>query len=278
MQIMRTVKRALLFADGELKRQFSDYKIYITMLCLIAVMFITMRDMPSLIRESGEKVGIFELFPLYWNGMNLPGAYFAVYLLLVCDIPSHGLGMRNHVMRAGRVAYFWGETIYTAALTTGYLILMWLVSMLPFPGHLTVTVNQWSSVVYNSRFGTSSFGLSSVDYITNGTPLERFWQCMVLVWLCCFLMGMVSVVVNMATGSIAGCVTCAGFLMIHIMVMNLLGNQRYPAWLYFCSPITATWAFMGKISSGIAETSVYYLFLIFGVMLAGRMIVRSADV
>jgi hypothetical protein len=275
---MKNIKKAWVFAKGEWRRQFSDAKIYVVMLCLFLVLIITMGDMPELVRKSGERVGIFELFPLYWNGMNLPGAYFAVYLLLVCDIPSRGLGMRNHVMRAGRKAYFWGEMIYLSALTTLYLLFMWFVSLLPFYGRWSITMNEWSSVVTDSKFGSSSFGLDNAGYITNGTPWSRFWQCMVVIWLCCFLMGMVCVVVNMISGSVAGCVVCAFFLMVHITVMNLLGEKGYPWWLYFCSPITTTWAYAGSITCSIGEACLYYLVMIFLVMQVGRISVKRLDV
>lgn len=276
---MKNIKKALLFAAGEWRRQFSDCKIYIVLVCLFFVLMITMRDMPALVRKSGEMIGIFELFPLYWNGMNLPGAYFAVYLLLVCDIPSRGLGMRNHVMRAGRVAYFWGETIYVAILTTMYLGFMWLVSILPFLGNMEVTISEWSSVLRNCEFGSSSFALgSNIDYIINGTPWGRFWQCIVVIWLCCFFMGMVCVLANMISGSVTGGIVCAFFLIVHITVMNLLGEREYPGWLYVCSPITTTWAYTGAISCSIREAFFYYFLLILGVTAAGRKAIRRIDV
>lgn len=270
------IRKIASFAAGEWKRQFSDSKVYIVLICLIASIIMYMGNMPSLLRQSGEKVGILELFPLYWD--EYTGVYFGAFLLLVCDIPSKGFGMRNHLLRMGRSAWFWGETLYITALTTSYLLFIWLVSNLLFLGRLTITVRSWSTVMKKNQFGTSMFWLEDQAYLTNGTPAGRFCQCFLLIWLCLFFLGIVSEALNTITSGMAGGAVCAAMLVVHITIMNLAGVGGYPEWLYFLSPITMTWAFAGKIGFHIWEGAFYYCIISGIALLAGRWAAGHADI
>ncbi len=272
----RMVKRTWIFAKGEWKRQFSDSKVYIVMVCLIFITMMYLGNMPSVVRKSGELIGILELFPLYWTGYA--GMHFGIFFLFICDLPSRGFGMRNHVLRTGRNAWFWGETLYMAASVTLYLFLLWAFSVVPFLGNLTIKAKQWSNIIKMAKFGTSMFYIKDVNYITGGTPFDRFWQCFLLIWLCLFLIGMLGAVINMLTGSMTGAILCAAMLVLHIVVMNLAKDSQYPAWFYFFSPITVTCTYTGSIACGIWQAVGYYGILSLVVMAVGRIIAKYVDI
>lgn len=276
---MDGLRKAVRFSKGEWNRQISMRKFTVIFLCMAVLLYIYTGDLPQDLKESQTPIGILELFPLYWNKALVPDLLFGGFLLLVCDIPSRGLGMRSHVMRSGRKAYYFGEMLYIVEMTLFYLLFIWGFTMLLVMPEISLQAD-WSDAVKDGIVERSSsafivFG----NYIYLGTPAGRFFSCFLLVFLCCFFMASFCSVINIVTGSAAGCSVCAVFMLLDIVMEQLLWDRlRYPLWIYFFSPVTVVDAYTGSINCPLWAAAVYYILLSVVIVGLGAAAVKKSDI
>ncbi len=276
---MDGVRKAIRFSKGEWNRQVSMRKFTVIFLCMAVLLYIYTGNLPGELKKSQMSIGILELFPLYWNKALVPDLLFGGFLLLVCDVPSRGLGMRSHVMRSGRGAYYFGEMLYIAEMTLFYLLFIWGFTMLLVMPGVSFQPG-WSDAVKNGIVGGSSSAFVTVgNYVYLGTPAGRFFSCFLLVSLCCFFMAALCSVINIVTGSTVGCAVCAVFMLLDIVMGQLLQDRlRYPVWIYFFSPITVVDIYTGRLNCPLWAAAAYYIVLSSVTVGLGAVAVKKSDI
>lgn len=275
---MGGLRKAVRFSKGEWNRQISMRKFIIIFLCMAILLYIYTGNLPKELRNSQMSIGILELFPLYWNKGLVPDLLFGGFLLLVCDIPSRGLGMRSHVMRSGRKIYYFGEILYIAEITLCYLLFIWGITTLLVMPKISFQLD-WSDAVENGIVGSSSSAfITWGNYLYTGTPAGRFFSCFLLVFLCCFFMAVFCSVINILTGSTVGCAVCAVFMLLDIVIEKLRIDMQYPLWIYFFSPITTIDVYTGNINCPLWIAAAYYIVLSFIIIVLGAIAVKKSDI
>ncbi len=110
--------------------------------------------------ESGQKIGIMEMFLVVTNNMYTSFTIWIGFVLIICDIPYRDDGVYQYLLRTSRRSWLWGQIVYIVAITVIYFAYIFLLLLLLIVPQVTFQT-AWTTTfvkMINAPFG---YGISN---------------------------------------------------------------------------------------------------------------------
>lgn len=147
------MRSILHFTGYNLKRLFMSPRPYIVFLALFAVMQIGIGGANTYLIENGQKLQAVELYVLMHSSSVCQLIFILGLLLLLGDAPFLKEGMSFRLIRTNRVRWLIGQILSCIIISAIYLLVLELLVLILFRGHITVQ-NSWSdSVILAAQLG-----------------------------------------------------------------------------------------------------------------------------
>ena len=114
--------------------------------------------------ESGQKIGIMEMFLVVTNNMYTSFTIWIGFVLIICDIPYRDDGVYQYLLRTSRRSWLWGQIVYIVAITVIYFAYIFLLLLLLIVPQVTFQT-AWTTTfvkMINAPFG---YGISNYFFI-----------------------------------------------------------------------------------------------------------------
>lgn len=193
---MDNLKYARKITRNNLAMIFSSPRLYIVLAAVILCLRVFLDELPIYLAEEGQKVGMFELLPVFNSRLTQLVIYLG-WILLISEIPFFSTNQTNTLIRTNRMAVLEGCMGYILLLALVYVLLLQAgsVCMLGFQSCLSAT--EWSeTVTLAAKYGGNMIGIQSslvFDYgiVESCTPIQAWGIQMVVAFLLFATVGMV---------------------------------------------------------------------------------------
>lgn len=182
---------------------------------------------------------------------------------LFCDAPFNSDIQKYILPRAGHTAWAVGHCMYIIVLSFLYVLIILLVSFLPFLPNMELH-NGWGKIwgTLARSFVGNQYGIpfQVQDYLVGVyDPLHATVLSFLLSWCCCVWLGLMTYFVNSATNTYIGTFLSAGFVLMDITVAN-----EWLPWFYKVSPVTLAQLQALKSSDSLYRLDLNYALWFFG--------------
>ena len=136
--------------------------------------------------ESGQKIGIMEMFLVVTNNMYTSFTIWIGFVLIICDIPYRDDGVYQYLLRTSRRSWLWGQIVYIVAITVIYfayiflLLLLLIVPQVTFQTAWTTTFVKMINAPFG--YGISNYFSFPVSVMRQTTALQLFASYAVAEW------------------------------------------------------------------------------------------------
>lgn len=211
---MADVRRMWRVAMGCLRTTFSGARPYVVALMVLLMMHKCSRAVDWMCTEYSVKASFLPMFVFSQVETYYVIVFNFLFLVLACDVPLRGEHQTYVLMRSGRSLWAGGQVIYVMMLATIHTIWMVIASQIVLLGHLSFELD-WGRVYYSLSQIQTPYGVSFSWKIQESfTAVQAFGLTFGLQWLCCMVLGMMILTINLASGKNVGMVLPCFFLLI----------------------------------------------------------------
>lgn len=248
---MGTFKKAISIAFVNFHRWKCDWRIWITLLFTVVILFRYLDAFLQYGLDYGKKA-TFCVLPMLFHGENLSvgSAKIILYvgmLTLLCDAPFFHPVTPYMILRSKRNAWWLGECCYIMGTAFFYMLFIMLVSavmMLP----VVTLKNEWGEVVKGFAFGDEAYSNVQLTvqygYMPIATPLVQYiypyaaqLYTFVTGWASFTFVGLVAYLVSIIQKNIFWSLgTAAFFIFLEPVINGLTWTGDY--WIQAFSPIS----------------------------------------
>ena len=187
---MDSMRRMNAYVKLNFQRCLSQGKTLVICICLAVFFYLYFGDVRGGLMESGQKIGIMEMFLVVTNNMYTSFTIWIGFVLIICDIPYRDDGVYQYLLRTSRRSWLWGQIVYIVAITVIYfayiflLLLLLIVPQITFQTAWTTTFVKMINAPFG--YGISNYFSFPVSVMRQTTALQLFGRCIVL----CMMIGM----------------------------------------------------------------------------------------
>ena len=127
---MDSMRRMNAYVKLNFQRCLSQGKTLVICLCLAVFFYLYFGDVRGGLMESGQKIGIMEMFLVVTNNMYTSFTIWIGFVLIICDIPYRDDGVYQYLLRTSRRSWLWGQIVYIVAITVIYFAYIFLLLLL----------------------------------------------------------------------------------------------------------------------------------------------------
>lgn len=182
---------------------------------------------------------------------------------LFCDAPFHSDIQKYILPRAGRTAWAAGQCLYIIALSFLYVLVVFLLSIVPLLPNLTFQGGWgkvWGTLARSMAIREYEIPFTVYDYLIGVyTPQQATALSFLLSFACCVWLGLLTYFLNDVTGRYAGTFLSAGFVLMDITVAN-----EWLPWFYRISPVTLAQLQALQGSNSLYQVDLGYVLRFFG--------------
>lgn len=157
---MDSMRRMNAYVKLNFQRCLSQGKTLVICLCLAVFFYLYFGDVRGGLMESGQKIGIMEMFLVVTNNMYTSFTIWIGFVLIICDIPYRDDGVYQYLLRTSRRSWLWGQIVYIVAITVIYFAYIFLLLLLLIVPQVTFQT-AWTTTfvkMINAPFG---YGISN---------------------------------------------------------------------------------------------------------------------
>ena len=157
---MDSMRRMNAYVKLNFQRCLSQGKTLVICLCLAVFFYLYFGDVRGGLMESGQKIGIMEMFLVVTNNMYTLFTIWIGFVLIICDIPYRDDGVYQYLLRTSRRSWLWGQIVYIVAITVIYFAYIFLLLLLLIVPQVTFQT-AWTTTfvkMINAPFG---YGISN---------------------------------------------------------------------------------------------------------------------
>ena len=154
---MDSMRRMNAYVKLNFQRCLSQGKTLVICLCLAVFFYLYFGDVRGGLMESGQKIGIMEMFLVVTNNMYTSFTIWIGFVLIICDIPYRDDGVYQYLLRTSRRSWLWGQIVYIVAITVIYFAYIFLLLLLLIVPQVTFQT-AWTTTfvkMINAPFGLS---------------------------------------------------------------------------------------------------------------------------
>lgn len=127
---MDSMRRMNAYVKLNFQRCLSQGKTLVICICLAVFFYLYFGDVRGGLMESGQKIGIMEMFLVVTNNMYTSFTIWIGFVLIICDIPYRDDGVYQYLLRTSRRSWLWGQIVYIVAITVIYFAYIFLLLLL----------------------------------------------------------------------------------------------------------------------------------------------------
>ena len=157
---MDSMRRMNAYVKLNFQRCLSQGKTLVICICLAVFFYLYFGDVRGGLMESGQKIGIMEMFLVVTNNMYTSFTIWIGFVLIICDIPYRDDGVYQYLLRTSRRSWLWGQIVYIVAITVIYFAYIFLLLLLLIVPQVTFQT-AWTTTfvkMINAPFG---YGISN---------------------------------------------------------------------------------------------------------------------
>ncbi len=215
------------FASHNLRHLLTSPRLYISLFVVCVYLWISFRETGSYLAEAGESLQGFELMIFTSEDRFTKSILAFGAMLLLGDAPFLSDGLSVYLIRSNRRNWFLGQILYCLITAVLYLVLVQLMFLPLYRGHIFFQ-NQWSETAdFASYFGNTGFTVDervrvsfSRKIVLSGGPWLMFGLTILYNTLLLMTLSMLCLAMNAKWRVGVGWVGCVS--------ANPAGNRRYP--------------------------------------------------
>lgn len=175
---MDSMRRMNAYVKLNFQRCLSQGKTLVICICLAVFFYLYFGDVRGGLMESGQKIGIMEMFLVVTNNMYTSFTIWIGFVLIICDIPYRDDGVYQYLLRTSRRSWLWGQIVYIVAITVIYfayiflLLLLLIVPQVTFQTAWTTTFVKMINAPFG--YGISNYFSFPVSVMRQTTALQLF--------------------------------------------------------------------------------------------------------
>lgn len=159
------------------------------------------------VRESGEAMGIFSVFPLVISEVELYWLPLAGLLFVLSDIPVIFDGIEYHILHLNRTIWYLSQMAYAFLISATYFFVLFLGELVFFLPNLSLTA-EWGSAVESGAYMGAYF-YERPESLFEQTALAGCARTFCFLVLLGFLFSAICCVANLLTHEGIGILVCA---------------------------------------------------------------------
>lgn len=250
------------FVEYNLRRLFSSPRPYITLLIIFAVMQIGLGGAKTYLTENNQTFQAVELYVFAHNSSVFQLTFILGLLLFLGDAPFLKEGMSFRLIRTNRIRWLVGQIISCIVIVVIYLLMIELLLLILFSGHITFQ-NEWSEpVILSAQLGNGLAinievaMLFSVNIIQTGPPYAMFGLTFVYSLLLYIFFSVLIICCNLRFRTGIGCLAVVLFWCEKLMLNYVLDSNL----LWHLSPCNlACWGEQILTVASILYTIMFFL-------------------
>ena len=227
----------------------------------------------------GERVGIFEIFPVLELNVYTLLIITAGWLLMVCDIPFQREGNALYLVRTTKKRWCKEQVLSLGICGRCYLFIIYFISVLVSLPHISIS-NQWSILCRRSAVQNGLLGIDGINVpkgILKLSPMAATGYAFGLAFLLLLFLGLFCLVFNCYAKRFLG-LFLAFLLVACDSIVDLMGTKNLPQIASYTSPLTLARALANysPYVTGYASVGMAFCILFLGCVVLWIMFQRSS--
>lgn len=255
------------------------------LLILISIAFMidsVAKPMKDLSLELGYTLNIAEPF-LFLTSKGLNIVIIPIILIaILSDFPSSETSGYFTMIRNGRTAWFWGETIFAFIASFAYTIILFM-SIALYCADNSFIGNRWSDYTlktYKEYPDVYKVGVTFLDtsVFTQGKPLKILAQTLLLMSLYIFILILLMLMFRIIGKKVFGMITAIAITFVGLPSYATTSQIR---WLFPVTHISYGWhfnEFFSKPYCSLSTSYIYYSILIVILVIINLYLVKHTQI